>query len=103
MSAILTLGDGKMHWKQDRMFVTKKSNFKNLTAHGGWIRRWHHWNHHEPRENDTAEKADMRWVRFREEVTYQRRVWEYLSAHFNENLPSDSLYLVVLDGQIEWH
>lgn len=83
--------------EQENIFVMDKSNVKRLTGSRGWFRRWHQWNHRGPHENATVGKADITGVRFRKEDSYQRRIWEYLSAHVNESLSWDSLEHVVFD------
>lgn len=92
-----------MHRKKDQMFVTYISIVKRLTDPFGWVRRWHHWNHLGPRQNATVGKAEMPWIHCREEVSYERSVWEYLYAHVNESLPWGSLNHVVLDRTWERH
>lgn len=45
-----------------------------LSAAGGWLKRWRHIDQIDGLSNLTEGFCDMPWVRFREEVDYQKRV-----------------------------
>lgn len=89
--------------KEAVMFFADRSNGKRLTRPGDCVRRWHHWNQRGPHANSTVGRLDSPWVRCREEVSYQLRLWDFLATHVGTRLLWDILDHVVLDWPLEQH